>query len=199
MKVSKEFKFEAAHILPRHPGKCANLHGHSWRLLVELEGSISQKTGFVVDFNDLAKWVDPVVEMLDHKLLNCFVRYPSSENMCLFIAHELRARLPFEYSDDIDKMIIRVSETQKTWASYDSSDPVDTRLLDLAGPDAEWRAPRTGLQGGTDLTVAVNHLTAILPDLQKKYFDALTSLEEIKLYISSMDDNPILPDFKKGD
>ena len=37
MRVKRVFDFEAAHRLPGHPGKCRELHGHSYRLVVTVD------------------------------------------------------------------------------------------------------------------------------------------------------------------
>jgi 6-pyruvoyltetrahydropterin/6-carboxytetrahydropterin synthase len=104
MLLRKTFRFEASHILPKHPGKCSRLHGHSWVLHVFVEGEVDEKTGFVQDFADISKIVKPLIERLDHHHLGTIefdVRdswkvegmpydlYPSSENLLLWIGNEL--------------------------------------------------------------------------------------------------------------
>lgn len=65
--ISKRFTFEASHVLPRHPGKCSRLHGHSWVLTVSVQGPIDEETGFVVDYGDLSELVNrEVISRLDH-------------------------------------------------------------------------------------------------------------------------------------
>jgi len=74
--VSKTFRFEAAHQLPEHRGKCARLHGHSYKLEVTLRGPISEAAGqsahgMVLDFEDLSRIVRAsLLERLDHYNLN---------------------------------------------------------------------------------------------------------------------------------
>lgn len=73
--LRKEFRFEAAHKLAHHDGKCARLHGHSWKLVVEVAGAKLQadgpKRGMLMDFGDLKAAVAPLVEgYLDHHYLN---------------------------------------------------------------------------------------------------------------------------------
>ena len=74
--LTKIFHFEAAHHLPGHRGKCARLHGHSYRLEVSLRGPIKEAPGqsdhgMVMDFGDLAQIVRiAVLEQLDHSDLN---------------------------------------------------------------------------------------------------------------------------------
>ncbi len=108
MRISKEFRFEASHVLSRHPGKCSRLHGHSWCLRIELEGQMDQKTNFVMDYADLDFKVGPVVEMFDHRHLNCFIRYPSAENVAIHIADLLRPKFSVDW---IDRLVVAVSET----------------------------------------------------------------------------------------
>lgn len=69
MLLRKTFRFEASHLLPKHPGKCSRLHGHSWVLHVETEGRINPSTGFVMDFADMSAAVKPLIELLDHRHL----------------------------------------------------------------------------------------------------------------------------------
>lgn len=77
--ILKRFKFEAAHELPWHKGKCQRLHGHSYKLEVMLEGELN-KDGIVVDFDDLTTVVDEmVVKRYDHQLLNNFFPNPTAE------------------------------------------------------------------------------------------------------------------------
>jgi 6-pyruvoyltetrahydropterin/6-carboxytetrahydropterin synthase len=73
MEVAKEFTFEASHVLPNHPGKCSNLHGHSWKLQVAVDGSIDKKTGMVMDYAELKEKVQPLIDDLDHAHLGAWV------------------------------------------------------------------------------------------------------------------------------
>lgn len=92
-KLSKQFKFEAAHKLPHHDGKCANLHGHSWvgQIVVEGHGLFCNgaKQGMLMDFGDLKKIVEPTVEkLLDHHYLNETIPQlvnPTSEELARFL------------------------------------------------------------------------------------------------------------------
>lgn len=71
--VHKEFKFSASHILPRHKGKCSNLHGHNWKLRVFVTGKVDKETGFVIDYADINKAVEPIIEAIDHKHLGQWI------------------------------------------------------------------------------------------------------------------------------
>lgn len=110
MEISKTFTFEASHILPKHPGKCSRLHGHSWVLTVYVRGTVNKETGFVMDYADIKRSVSSIVDRLDHRHLGTWYHpmfdstftqeahfvpglpfdfYPSSENLIVWIASEL--------------------------------------------------------------------------------------------------------------
>lgn len=69
MWVSKEFNFCYGHILPNHPGKCKNLHGHNGKLIVSIWGIPMSESGMVIDFGDLKLIVNTIVEKLDHAFI----------------------------------------------------------------------------------------------------------------------------------
>jgi len=89
MILRKTFRFEASHVLPKHPGKCSRLHGHSWVLHVSVSGPIDSETGFVMDYADISERVRPIIDCLDHYHLNDIMPYPSSEHVVLYIAQRL--------------------------------------------------------------------------------------------------------------
>ena len=68
MKIAKEFRWEMGHRLQCHKGKCINLHGHSYKLLVEFIGNV-EDNGMVMDYFDVKEVVGPIVEELDHSVV----------------------------------------------------------------------------------------------------------------------------------
>lgn len=98
MKVFREFRFEAAHSLPDAPPghKCRRLHGHSYRLVVFVDGPIEAATGWVIDFGELRKVVDPLIERLDHHHLNEIegLEKPTAEMITKWIWDRLVGDLP---------------------------------------------------------------------------------------------------------
>lgn len=65
MTISKDIKFDCAHMLSNYEGKCSNLHGHTYHGTVTLEGDKDRKTSMIVDYNDIKKAVD----MFDHAVI----------------------------------------------------------------------------------------------------------------------------------
>lgn len=68
MKVAKRFRWEAAHRLPWHEGDCKYLHGHSYRMMVEVEGEPDER-GMLIDFKEIKRVLKPLVEQWDHATL----------------------------------------------------------------------------------------------------------------------------------
>jgi 6-pyruvoyltetrahydropterin/6-carboxytetrahydropterin synthase len=98
MDLFREFTFEAAHRLPQVPAghKCARLHGHSYRVEVQVSGEVGADTGWVLDFADLSEAFRPVREQLDHYYLNDIdgLANPTSEVLARWIWDRLAATLP---------------------------------------------------------------------------------------------------------
>lgn len=66
--VSKEITFDAAHMLSGYDGKCRNLHGHTYRLVVEVRGE-PDESGMVLDFFELKKRMQETADRFDHAYL----------------------------------------------------------------------------------------------------------------------------------
>ena len=117
--IRKTFRFEAAHVLPHHLGKCARPHGHSYRFEVAVKGALVSEgaaTGMVLDFDDLAALVRPhVVDRLDHTSLNDLLPNPTAEEIALWIWNELAPRVA-----GLDEIV--VWETQTACAVVRSAD-----------------------------------------------------------------------------
>lgn len=97
---------DCAHQLPGH-GKCGKLHGHTYRVEVEVEGRADG--GMVVDFADLKARVRTVLARYDHRHWNDFLEYPTVENICERLAEELASGLGFPFR-------VRVFEGHGKWA-----------------------------------------------------------------------------------
>ncbi|MBP7146741.1 MAG: 6-carboxytetrahydropterin synthase QueD [Acidobacteria bacterium] len=95
MKIRREYRFEASHVLPRHPGACRRLHGHSYRFIVELQGPIDPGQGMVLDFGDLDGIVRAeVLERVDHRHWNDILENPTAEWIAVWIWRQLAPRVP---------------------------------------------------------------------------------------------------------
>lgn len=131
MKIAKEFNWEMGHRLPEHFGKCKNIHGHSYKLMVELDGDLDEN-GMVMDYYNLKKIVNPIIENLDHAFMvnkndtpvlefleqldskRVKVEFESTvENITRYFLTEIgKHNLP----DNIHKIKVRVCETPDDYA-----------------------------------------------------------------------------------
>jgi len=95
MIVGKEFVFHAAHNLAGYNGKCENLHGHSYRLRVEVEGPVGAD-GMVMDFADIGRIVEEkIISVLDHSYLNDLLGDKSSlERLAEWVWQALDGAIP---------------------------------------------------------------------------------------------------------
>ncbi|PWE53649.1 6-carboxytetrahydropterin synthase QueD [Metarhizobium album] len=116
MKLTQAFTFEAAHRLPNVPAthKCHRMHGHSYRLELQLEGPVDPQTGFVIDFFDVEKVFGPVLERLDHHTLNDIegLENPTAENIAVWVWDKVKPLL-----DNVSS--VKVFETPFCWAEYE--------------------------------------------------------------------------------
>lgn len=118
-RISKKIKFEAAHILPNHEGKCGRLHGHSWEADIILEDTVLQElgssAGMVCDYSHIKAAVADVWEnKLDHHFLNetTGLENPTSENLSRWLYEELKPVLGEQLR------AIRIHETCTSSALY---------------------------------------------------------------------------------
>jgi 6-pyruvoyltetrahydropterin/6-carboxytetrahydropterin synthase len=107
LELVKDFRFEAAHYLPHVPEghKCRRMHGHSFRGEVAVRGDVDPRTGWIMDFAELKREIDPVVMRLDHYLLNEIggLENPTSEVLAMWIWNQLAPKLPLLFRVTIEE------------------------------------------------------------------------------------------------
>ena len=98
MHIFKVFTIEAAHRLPNVPEghKCARLHGHSFRIELNVAGEPGEHSGWVMDFADVKAAFEPLYRQLDHHYLNDIegLENPTSEQLPIWIWERLKPALP---------------------------------------------------------------------------------------------------------
>ncbi len=110
--------FAAAHQLRMVSKKCENLHGHNWKVEVCVAGEQLNPAGVLIDFGELKAHVKEIIDTLDHKFLNdidVFNGNPSSENIAVYIADTLSARLA---GTDVTVSRITTWESEDACATY---------------------------------------------------------------------------------
>lgn len=98
VQIRKHFRFEAAHVLPYHLGKCARPHGHSYRLEVAIRGPLRREgpaRGMIEDFDHVRAVVHrTILDVLDHTSLNDTIENPTCEHIIAWIWERLLPELP---------------------------------------------------------------------------------------------------------
>jgi 6-pyruvoyltetrahydropterin/6-carboxytetrahydropterin synthase len=98
VRLVHEFRFEAAHRLPKVPPghKCSRLHGHSFKVEIACEGPVNPDTGWFIDFDELYKIWQPIHDVLDHHYLNEVpgLENPTSEILAKWIWDKMKVPLP---------------------------------------------------------------------------------------------------------
>ena len=96
--LCKTYKFDAGHYLPHVPPehKCANPHGHSYRVTVSVVGKVDERAGWVMDFGRVNEVVDPLIGQLDHASLNEIegLSNPTTERVAKWLWDRIRPGLP---------------------------------------------------------------------------------------------------------
>tara|TARA_R110001592_G_scaffold307299_2_gene580819 strand:- start:347003 stop:347437 length:435 start_codon:yes stop_codon:yes gene_type:complete len=141
LRVNKLFKWEMAHVLDFHDGKCKNIHGHTYQLEVGIKGSVKPlankpDSGMIIDFTVLKNIVnEQIVAKLDHTLviwekskwlekceghtqLMTMPVQPTVENLLMWIVEQLLAALPSE----VELCQVRMRETPTSWAEWRKED-----------------------------------------------------------------------------
>lgn len=96
--LSKTFRFESAHFLPCFPEghKCRRMHGHSFRFRVVVKGEVDPAKGYLVNFSEIKQAVAPLVDELDHRVLNEIpgLEVPTAELLAKWIFDRVKPKLP---------------------------------------------------------------------------------------------------------
>lgn len=120
-RVSRTFKFDAAHKLPHYDGKCKNMHGHTWKLRVTLVGTRrtnGPQKGMILDFSDLKDIVNKfILNQLDHSVINDYYDNPTAENLADWIFQVLDEALQTKFStEEVYLESVRVYESDDSYA-----------------------------------------------------------------------------------
>ncbi|MEC7833007.1 MAG: 6-carboxytetrahydropterin synthase QueD [Pseudomonadota bacterium] len=112
-------EFSSAHILNGHKGDCKRMHGHNWKVEVEVSGNKLDNIGMVMDFKDIKKSAKEIGGRLDHQFLNDLEPFkennPTAENIAKYFFSELSKKIN---NDSIELKSIKLWETDKSAVKY---------------------------------------------------------------------------------
>lgn len=111
--------FSAAHYLRNYEGKCARLHGHNWKIEVEIDARQLDDVGMGIDFQDVKAETKELLEGLDHYNLNDMPPFdkinPTAENLSAFIYQSLATKIN---DQRIQVSAVTVWETERACVRY---------------------------------------------------------------------------------
>ncbi|MBN2406539.1 MAG: 6-carboxytetrahydropterin synthase QueD [Elusimicrobia bacterium] len=118
-KISVLSFFSAAHHLINYRGNCENVHGHNWKVKVTAGFADVPGNGMAMDFRELKKITDDVLETIDHRDLNGVEFFsktnPTSENIARYIFGKIKEK-------GVPVCSVTVFETENYSAAYSEDD-----------------------------------------------------------------------------
>jgi len=125
--ISIETDFAASHQLKGYHGKCRSLHGHTWKVRVEVLALETDSIGISIDFRKLRTIAENVIEKIDHKHLNEVPPFdeinPTAENLARTIYTQIREKLP----PPIRMSRVTVWESVRHAVSYSESEIAESQ------------------------------------------------------------------------
>jgi 6-pyruvoyltetrahydropterin/6-carboxytetrahydropterin synthase len=115
LELKQHFHIESARYLPNLPKThpCSKMHGHSFKISLSIIDKCNAKLGWVIDYNDITKIVSPILNEIDHKVLNEVkgLENPTTEILCVWLFNRIKSALP-----QISR--ITIAETNQSECSY---------------------------------------------------------------------------------
>ena len=120
--VTVEDTFAAGHYLRNYKGKCENPHGHNYKVRITLRGERLDHAGLLLDFKDLKHVMRPVIDRIDHQMLNDLEPFteinPSAENLARYFYDETNKQLAEMTDGRVHVKDCTIYETDTTTATY---------------------------------------------------------------------------------
>ena len=120
--LTVERGFSSGHYLRNYKGKCENPHGHNYKVRITLCGSELDGAGLLLDFRDLKQVMRPVIDRIDHQMLNDLEPFttinPSAENLARYFYQETNRQLSDMTSGRVRVKDCTIYETDTTTATY---------------------------------------------------------------------------------
>ncbi len=118
--------FASAHTLRDYPGACSRMHGHNWKVELEVVTTQLDKVGMGIDFKIMKQAANEVGDELDHRYLNDLEAFkkinPTAENIAAYMYKEISARIN---SDSIKVTALTLGETERACVRYSEENEND--------------------------------------------------------------------------
>ena len=120
--ITVDAGFSSGHYLRNYHGKCENPHGHNYKVRVTLRGRELDHSGLLLDFKELKGVLKPVVEYLDHKMINELEPFtvvnPSAENLAKYFFDQTNEHLSSLTEGRVSVKDCTIYETDTSCATY---------------------------------------------------------------------------------
>lgn len=120
--VRKSLTFSAAHALRDYDGPCARVHGHDYRVEVEVRGETLNGQEILLDFYDLDRYLKPLLARVDHQFLNEIPPFteinPTAEAIAAWFYRELKQAFASRPDDRVRLAAVHLWETPDSCATY---------------------------------------------------------------------------------
>lgn len=114
-------EFASAHTLTNYPGACARMHGHNWKVELEVTATRLDDIGIAIDFKTMKREANKVCDELDHRYLNEIPPFdqinPTAENLAAYLYQRLSDTINGDYVKvsavtlwETDRACVRYSE-----------------------------------------------------------------------------------------
>ena len=120
--VQVEAGFSSGHYLRNYRGRCENPHGHNYKVRVTLAGAELDQAGLLLDFKMLKHVMRPVIDRIDHQMLNDIEPWitinPSAENLARYFFEQTSEQLAQMTEGRVRVKECTLWETDTTSATY---------------------------------------------------------------------------------
>jgi 6-pyruvoyltetrahydropterin/6-carboxytetrahydropterin synthase len=120
--VKVEAGFSSGHYLRNYYGRCENPHGHNYKVRVTLTGADLDETGLLLDFKLLKQVMRPVIDRIDHQMLNDIEPWvtvnPSAENLARYFFEQTNDQLSGMTHGRVRVKDCTIWETDTSSATY---------------------------------------------------------------------------------
>ncbi len=111
--------FASAHTLRGYPGACQRMHGHNWKVEVEVVATRLDDIGMGIDFKEIKQATRKIADQLDHRYLNELEPFtkinPTAENIAAHFYRELSGMLN---NQDVRIHTVTLWETERACVRY---------------------------------------------------------------------------------
>ena len=120
--LTVEREFSSGHFLRNYHGRCENPHGHNYKVRITLAGAELDKAGLLLDFKLLKQVMRPVIDRIDHQMLNELEPFttvnPSAENIARYFYDQTNQQLSDMTEGRVRVKDCTIWETDTTSATY---------------------------------------------------------------------------------